>query len=558
MAFVPPARNVSSDTAGILKRKKVLVIDDFLNFRITVRNMLVALGMTQVDEAFNGEEAVRKMALRRYDIVLCDYNLGAGKDGQQVLEEVKHRRFIGYGTVYMMVTAENTLDMVMGVAECEPDDYLMKPFTRQMLEKKLLSVLNKKNTLQDIVRAMDDMDYERALPLCDAMIAQAPNYLADLLRIKGEILIKNVDYEAAEQFFANVVTKGKFPWAVLGLGKCRYMKGDYEQARQTFEELIQMNDKVMAAYDWLAKTQERLGNLKAAQATLVQATDISPKAIHRQKELGTLAYRNHDLKVAETAFKSVVKQGKYSYFKKPSDYTNLAKVLTDEAAHQDGLAILGEAAKEFREDPEAALEIALAESHLYKTMNKPDQAREAVKKVMRVLQKPDISTSADVEIELAKALILHGEEGKGRDIVRRLIQSNHEDEVLLEQVKEMFTDVGMADEGLTLLETAVEEVVSLNNEGVKLVQQGDLETARNYFEKAAEQLPDNKIINANAAYAFMLYMKKHVRRPELLQKTKAYLELVYSLDPEYKDLPRLIAVYREFTKEPLSWMSSLP
>ena len=558
MAYITGAKSAQSDTAGLLKKKKVLIVDDFLNFRITLRNMLATMGVVQLDESFNGEDAVRKMASRRYDIVLCDYNLGAGKDGQQVLEEVKMRRWIDYATVFMMVTAENTLDMVMGVAEYEPDDYLMKPFTRQTLEKKIFAVLEKKETLKDVVKALDDMDFARALPLCEAMIAKAPKYLADLLRMKGEILIKTGEYKEAEQFFRDVAAKGRFPWAMLGLGKCRYLNGEYGEARTVFEELIKTNDKVMAAYDWLAKTLEKLGQLPESQQALMQAVAISPKSIQRQQELGDLAYRNRDMKTAESSFKSVIKQGKHSYFKKPSHYTSLAKVLTETGTHEEGLAVLAEAGKEFGREPEATIEISLAESLVYTAMNRPEEAAQAVKKAMDTIQKSEEAVPAEVEIELARALILHGEEKKGKEIVRRLIRSNHDDETLLGRATDMFTELGMADEGRSLLEAAVEEVVAMNNEGVKFVQKGDVETARTYFEKVAAELPGNKIINANAAYAFLLYMKKHGRRPELLQKTRACLEQIHRLDPHYKDLPRLIAIYREFTKELLPWTTSAP
>ena len=101
--------------------KIVLVVDDFFNFRLTMKNMLRSFGMNYIDDATTGEEAIRKLALRRYDIILCDYNLGHGKSGRQILEEAKFRGYINYSSVFIMVTAENTLEMIMGAAEYEPD-----------------------------------------------------------------------------------------------------------------------------------------------------------------------------------------------------------------------------------------------------------------------------------------------------------------------------------------------------------------------------------------------------------------------------------------------------
>ena len=114
----------------------------------------------------------------------------------------------------------------------------------------------------------------------------------------------------------------------------------------------------------------------------------------------------------------------------------------------------------------------------------------------------------------------------------------------------------MAQEGQELLDAAVEEVAELNNEGVKLVKQGELVKATSYFDKAAENLPDNTLINANAAYACMLEMKKNGKTIENIQKAQNYLERVYRNDPQYRDLPNLLTVYQEISKEPLSWMTA--
>jgi len=39
-------------------------------------------------------------------VFVCDYNLGAGKNGLQILEEGKHRDLIGLATAWIIITAE--------------------------------------------------------------------------------------------------------------------------------------------------------------------------------------------------------------------------------------------------------------------------------------------------------------------------------------------------------------------------------------------------------------------------------------------------------------------
>src|SRR5690625_6581403 len=73
---------------------KVLIVDDFDNFRMAVSKMLQEYGARDVDTVSNGRQALQLCSENRYDLILCDYNLGTGKNGQQVLEELRHRRLL--------------------------------------------------------------------------------------------------------------------------------------------------------------------------------------------------------------------------------------------------------------------------------------------------------------------------------------------------------------------------------------------------------------------------------------------------------------------------------
>ena len=374
-------------TVDKLKHLKFLVVDDFIDFRRTVKGMLAGLGVAHIVDAFDGESALLRLSASKYDIILCDYNLGPGKDGQQVLEEAKHYKYIGYMTIFMMVTAENSMDMIMGVVEYMPDDYLMKPFTKQMLEKKLLSVLEKKIALRAIIQTIEVMDYEKALTLCDEAIGKSPKHISEILRIKGEIFAKIEDHQRTEAFYKEVSSMGKMPWALFGLGKCQYLQGRMEDAKETFTLLIKTNDKLMAAYDWLAKVLDATGHPKEAQTILMKATEISPRALGRQRELGAIANKNQDLKTAAKSFKTAISQGKNSAFKTPSDYTTLAKVLVDADSSEEGLKVLKDAHQEFPKDLGATVQLGLAENVIYQKMNKQEEARESINKVIRAGRK---------------------------------------------------------------------------------------------------------------------------------------------------------------------------
>ena len=74
--------------AKYYRHLKFLVIDDFENFRMSIRQMIRSFGVEKIEVAGTGEDAVRRCENQHFDVVICDYNLGSGKNGQQVLEEL--------------------------------------------------------------------------------------------------------------------------------------------------------------------------------------------------------------------------------------------------------------------------------------------------------------------------------------------------------------------------------------------------------------------------------------------------------------------------------------
>lgn len=67
-----------------LSKKRFLVVDDFSEFRSSIRGILRLLGVQHIDTAANGQDVLELCRRNSYDIILHDYNLGEGFSGQQV------------------------------------------------------------------------------------------------------------------------------------------------------------------------------------------------------------------------------------------------------------------------------------------------------------------------------------------------------------------------------------------------------------------------------------------------------------------------------------------
>ncbi|HRE18011.1 MAG TPA: response regulator, partial [Rhodocyclaceae bacterium] len=130
-------------------------------------------------------EVLRQVKSHRFDIVLSDFILDDGRDGQQLLEELRHAHLIQLSTVYMIITGERSYNNVVSLAELAPDDYLIKPFTADQLQIRLIRAIYKKHVLHRIYAQIERGDLQEAIAACDRVIQQQPNYMYDALRFKG-------------------------------------------------------------------------------------------------------------------------------------------------------------------------------------------------------------------------------------------------------------------------------------------------------------------------------------------------------------------------------------
>ncbi len=530
-----------------LAKKKILIIEDSFDFRVTLKKMLRSIGFTELKEVPSGEDAIHELSLKKYDIVLCDYNLGPGQNGQQVLEEGRFREYITFSTIFIMVTADNHLETVMGSLEYQADDYLIKPISRDGLERKITGWVKKKEHLNQVDKALESKNFDQVIGLCDNLIEKNMRSLSQALKLKGEILIKTESYSEAISFYQDLLTKGDLPWAMLGLGKALYFTQDYDKAQKVFEGIIKKNDKIMGAYDMLAGILEKKGEPVKAQQVLKDAVRISPKALTRLKTLGNLAYRNRDLDEAAETFREVINQGKHSVSKSASDYTILAKVMVEKNAPEEGLEILKGAEQEFP-DPNAAIQICAAEVMTCKSMKREKEAEEVIRKAKELTSNLEGAPSIETSLELARALYMTGNTEDGDAAVKHLLQNYQDNLDVMASVQGIYKELNRVEEGMSVIRTARSEIVKLNNDGVRMVRAGEYRQAIDYFEKAAKRLPANKIINANAAHALILYMQQNGSSTRLMKQTAKYLEEIKKADPLYIRLKELVPMYEDIQR----------
>ena len=514
-----------------LKHASTLIIDDFQSMRTMLRDFVKYMGVSKIDTANNGKDAINHLKSTRYDIVICDYNLGPGANGQQVLEEAKLRNHVGVSTIWVMVTAEKTQDMVMGAAEIKPDDYLLKPINQILMQSRLEKLILRKESLGVVEAAIRAKDFATAIGHCDHLIQANTNHHQEIWRIKSDLLLTLGDYAAAKTLFESVLSLRNVPWAKTGLGKVLYYTHDPIGAASLFRQVLIDNPMYIEAADWLAKALDAMGDVDQAQQVLMDAVKISPKSPVRQKTLGDTAFKNGDLDIAQTAFEHTIKISEFSAHKNPAVYARLADVFADKNAPQDALNILRRSKEDFRFNPSAALQTAAAECRVYQKMGQTDLAQAAMNSVEKLADQLGSNLTPDLMMEVAKSHFKMGQRDKACKLLGDIIKNNHENTEISGQIEAIFASEQLTAEGQALIHASRQEVIDINNQGVILAKQGNFQESVKLLRSAVAKLPTSEVMLINLCGFLIGQMNKEGFKEALAAEAKELLDRVHRLNP---------------------------
>lgn len=520
-----------------LQRKRVLIVDRHPHARDSLRMMLSTLGVTQVHGAGTAAEVVRQVKAHRFDIILSDYYLDDGRDGQQLLEELRYGNLIPVGTVYLVITSERTYHNVVSVAELSPDSYLIRPFTGEQLQIRLMRSVYKKHALRQIYTAIEKQSYFDAIQACDRAAKRHPPYILDILRLKGELLSSLGRSAEAEEVYRQVLTHKSIPWAKMGLATALRDRGALEEAAVLAQQLTEDAKEYLAAYDFLAGVYEHMGKLEEAQKVLETAAALSPNNSVRQRVVGDIATRNKDLDVAAAAYARVLERQKASTISTIDDYANLTRVLLETKQVDAARKVQDELKRNWRGNPHGEFAALVGESLCLQKENKTDKAKQSIAQALSVFsamadELPEgQSLSPRIALDLGDACLQANMQPQAEALLRRVAAENHDNERLMSQVFGVFEKYGQGPQGRNLLDEVGAEIVRLNNRGVLAAREGNLAGSVQMLVEAANKVPNVQFL-CNAAKAIFTLLDKQGWDAAQAEQAMRFLQRAQAKDPK--------------------------
>ena len=115
---------------------KVLIVDDSRVMRMLLRRMLNTLGVSDVIEASDGQQALERLGESTPDLALVDWNMPVMNGLDLVLALRQNRDFDRVKV--MMVTSESSPRKIYDALKAGADEYAMKPIDIDVIADKLL------------------------------------------------------------------------------------------------------------------------------------------------------------------------------------------------------------------------------------------------------------------------------------------------------------------------------------------------------------------------------------------------------------------------------------
>jgi len=531
-------------------KMRVLIVDDFENFRMSMKKILLNFGVEKVDVTKNGNEAVRACTDAKYDLILCDYNLGTGKNGQQVLEELRHLKLLKKTDIFVIVTADSSKEVVMSAVENQPDEYLTKPVSQGVLKKRIEGAVAQKTSVLSINEALDRQDNSKAIRLCAEAISSKTKFRSWCFKTMVHLYYQEGNFKLARQLYTESMSKRETVWAGIGLAKVEIAEGNYDAAELICQKIIAQDSMNLAAHELLATIFEKNQELRKAQKSLEVAVNISPLNILRQNKLGEICVENLDIERAMVAYRSAVNLGEYSCYHSPEAYLNFSRCLTDisdsdkskqgKALFTEALEVLKLTKKKYGDSAEVKIQSLLIEIRALSGQGYKEKALEVLDQVQTLCDLPENTLSQKTKLELARSLYSVDLAERGQQVLNELAADNQSDQTLQKAIRDMLEEPYGYKKKI--------RARHLNKTSIKQAKEGDYAAAIATLKLAITETPMHTGLNLNLVQTQLKLFEQLSPSLADIELCKSCIKKVSHIEEGHKQYKRLASLTKKVNK----------
>ena len=505
---------------------KVLIVDDFPNFRTTLAKNMHTLGFRHINSVSSGSEALSICRKSHYDIILSDYNLGSGKNGQQLLEEIRFLGLCKPSDIFVLISADTSRDVVMASYDCEPNDYLTKPITGKTLEQRIKRLLAKRQELFSAYEAIENGQFDRAISILEALLMTKSRYSVECQKLLGELYLKQNTYDLAEDIYKEVLATRELDWAKVGLANVELAYGQYLVAANSLDVIIDDHPAYLKAYDSLSDACILLEDNDRLQCVLEKAAQVSPMSIGRQKTLADVALVNGDVGLAVKAYKKTIKHGANSHYDNADNHLNLARAITKvydddvdsaQGVTLDAIHLLNNIGHKYEVSEAQKIQATLLNSQINALNGNKKLSNDLLQQAQELMSK-STERDVDIEIENINALIVIGKNQEVKELIEEMLVYYKKDQSALEKIDFLLEE--------PVSEKGKKTIGTINKKGIDYYKSKNFEKSIEYFFKAQKKYPRYIGLKLNFVQAIISSIKECGSNQDYITKSRSAFKVI--------------------------------
>ncbi len=519
-------------------KKRFLIVDELESFRISVKQSLMSMGIKHIDAVGSAREALSAFQNLQYDVILCNYDLGKGRNGQELLEELRVRGQLKYTGLFYIISAEVAKDKVFGTIENEPDGYLVKPIPPAELGKRLSKSLEQKEALHAIDSAIDSGNLDRAIRLCEEHIEQRARYQLRVQKILAWLYEKHQQPDKAIGIYREIMHGYNYDWARYELARLTNDQGRAEEATALLEPLLGAESKHFQAHDLMAKIHEAAGQFDKALQSLEAAVALSPNSVKRQKSLAEVASRLSENGRALEAFRKMLKLGEQSVHDNPDNYLGYARFLAglsfDDVTVEgrqlarEAVTVLDKAHRKYSGDAEVEVKTKVLEARVHIGQHNERAAERALGAAIAQVDAGRVGEKTTLFVT-ENLYAMNKAEEADRLLAQMVDLSGNDDEANDLAANQLLSARALAHR---------REAALLNKQGISYYGEQNLDAAIQSFEDALVLTPRHISLNLNLAQILLKRLQRDGVTSADLRACQTCLDRAKHLKPGHKEQRR--------------------
>jgi CheY-like chemotaxis protein len=311
--------------------RRALLVEGNDLMRSVAAGQLREVGVQDVVAVGRIAAARERLEREPFDLVICSREFaGREESGQDLLDELQREQLLPPHTVFMMVAAGATYQDVADAGEASIDGFLVRPYTTELLKRRLKQAVLRRRALNPIFQALHEHEPGVAFARALQHFQAGDRHALYCGRLAAEMLLRFQRPEDAEQLFRRIADRHPTGWATLGIARALSAAGKLSEAQETIEQHRERDPHSADAHELLGQILIEHGDLRGALDHALRATDLTPGCVIRAQIAGTLSFYLDSPERAAPYLERTCRLGARSQLFNPLTWVLLAFVRLDQ------------------------------------------------------------------------------------------------------------------------------------------------------------------------------------------------------------------------------------